>query len=40
MGKITLEAPGDINQMTERKVKEEKEKKTRDFERKSNFKNK
>lgn len=40
MGKITLEEPGDISQMSERKVREEKEKKTRDFERKSNFKNK
>lgn len=40
VGKITLEEPDDINEMTERKIREDKEKKIRDTERKSNFKNK
>lgn len=40
IGKITLEEPGDINEMTERMVREGQEKKSRDAERKSNFKNK
>jgi len=40
VGKITLEEPNDINEMSERLVREEKEKKIRDVERKVNFKNK